>query len=161
MLLLPAGLFASDAMQYHNASLANGGRVIISNYYNHALDHKIESVAFQVDNDIKKFSSSFGRSLDLFNDEPTKKWEDLFDDKNESLIRRAEIIFFGSLTFVSFFGWLAISGYNALMGSETFGTLKRYQFMTLFIGSGVVGLSVSISDLFMKLKPYMKNVEFD
>ncbi len=156
MLLLPASLFANDA------SLASDGRVIISNYYNYALDHKIESVAFQVDTQIKDFSSSYGRSLELFaDDEPAKTWEDLFDNKNESLIRRAEIIFFGSLTFVSFFGWLAISGYNALMGSETFGTLKRYQFLTLFIGSGVVGLSVSISDLFVQLKPYLKNVEFD
>ena len=48
-----------------------------------------------------------------------------------------------------------------MMGSETFGTLKRYQFMTLFIGSGVVGFAVSLSDILLRVKPYMKNVSLE
>lgn len=87
--------------------------------------------------------------------------KNILDYKGENLIRRAEIIFFGALTFASFAGWLGISGYNMMMGSETFGTLKRYQFMTLFIGSGVVGFAVSLSDILLRVKPYMKNVSLE
>ena len=84
--------------------------------------------------------------------------KNILDYKGENIIRRAEIIFFGALTFASFAGWLGISGYNMMMGASTFGTLKRYQFMTLFIGSGVVGFAVSLSDILLRMKPYMKNV---
>lgn len=87
--------------------------------------------------------------------------KNILDYKGENLIRRAEIIFFGALTFASFAGWLGISGYNMMMGSSTFGTLKRYQFMTLFIGSGVVGFAVSLSDILLRVKPYMKNVSLE
>lgn len=85
----------------------------------------------------------------------------ILDYKGENLIRRAEIIFFGALTFASFAGWLGISGYNMMMGASTFGTLKRYQFMTLFIGSGVVGFAVSLSDILLRIKPYMKNISLE
>lgn len=87
--------------------------------------------------------------------------KNILDYKGENLIRRAEIIFFGALTFASFAGWLGISGYNMMMGASTFGTLKRYQFMTLFIGSGVVGFAVSLSDILLRVKPYMKNVSLE
>lgn len=87
--------------------------------------------------------------------------KNILDYKGENLIRRAEIIFFGALTFASFAGWLGISGYNMMMGSATFGTLKRYQFMTLFIGSGVVGFAVSLSDILLRVKPYMKSVTLE
>lgn len=87
--------------------------------------------------------------------------KNILDYKGENLIRRAEIIFFGALTFASFAGWLGISGYNMMMGASTFGTLKRYQFMTLFIGSGVVGFAVSLSDILLRIKPYMNNVSLE
>lgn len=87
--------------------------------------------------------------------------KNILDYKGENLIRRAEIIFFGALTFASFAGWLGISGYNMMMGASTFGTLKRYQFMTLFIGSGVVGFAVSLSDILLRIKPYMKNISLE
>ncbi|MCH5150284.1 MAG: hypothetical protein J1G30_06425 [Spirochaetales bacterium] len=87
--------------------------------------------------------------------------KNILDYKGENLIRRAEIIFFGALTFASFAGWLGISGYNMMMGASTFGTLKRYQFMTLFIGSGVVGFAVSLSDVLLRIKPYMKNISLE
>ncbi|HBD96433.1 MAG: hypothetical protein A2015_06635 [Spirochaetes bacterium GWF1_31_7] len=80
--------------------------------------------------------------------------------KGENLIRRAEIIFFGSLTFSTFLGWLMFSAYNSIMYEDTFGKLRRYQFLTLYLGGSVIAFSVSLSDLFIRLKPYFKRVEF-
>lgn len=135
------------------------GRVLIRSHYNYSQNRQIERERQGNGESVVLFSSErpLGDEVSFFQEEATK--ENILDYNGENIIRRAEIIFFGALTFVSFFGWLTISGYNAIMGSETFGTLKRYQFLTLFIGSGVVGLSVSLSDLFLRLKPYLKQVE--
>jgi|GEM_PF-2784193 len=80
--------------------------------------------------------------------------------KTENPIRRAEILFFGSLTFVTFGGWLFFSIYNILIYNETFGQLRREQFIPLYLGGSIISFSVVISDLFINLKPkFKKNIE--
>ncbi|HOV15032.1 MAG TPA: hypothetical protein PK771_12150, partial [Spirochaetota bacterium] len=75
------------------------------------------------------------------------------------LFRRAEILFFGSLTIVSFAGWLTFSIYNVIIYGDTFGNLRRDQFLILYGGSAVISFSVAITDLFIQLKPKIKGVE--
>jgi hypothetical protein len=77
----------------------------------------------------------------------------------ENLFRRAEIIFFGSLTVSAFASWMFMSLYNSLIYGETFGNLNRNQFLLLYLGAGTISISVSITDLFIKLKPKIKGVE--
>ncbi|MCK4796188.1 MAG: hypothetical protein KAT05_02335 [Spirochaetes bacterium] len=79
--------------------------------------------------------------------------------KEENPIRRASILFFGSLTFATFGGWLFFSLFNVLIYDETFGKLRREQFLILYLGTGVISISVVLSDLFINLKPKMKRVE--
>jgi hypothetical protein len=80
--------------------------------------------------------------------------------KEENLVRRAEILFFGSLTISAFAGWLCFSLYNVLIYHDTFGNLRREQFLTLYLGAAVVSVSVSFSDLFIRMKTKVKGVEF-
>ncbi|HPO50036.1 MAG TPA: hypothetical protein PLO89_06885 [Spirochaetota bacterium] len=82
-----------------------------------------------------------------------------FKKKEENLFRRAEILFFGSLTIVTFSGWIAFSIYNMIIYGDTFGNLRRDQFLILYGGSAVISFSVAITDLFIQLKPKIKNVE--
>lgn len=78
--------------------------------------------------------------------------------KGENLLRRAEILFFGSLTIVSFLSWISFSVFNVLVYDEPFGVLKRHQYLALYLGSSVISLSVSISDLLIRLnKPLKKH----
>ncbi|OHD23205.1 MAG: hypothetical protein A2Y34_09445 [Spirochaetes bacterium GWC1_27_15] len=87
-----------------------------------------------------------------------KKYE--FKQTKENLFRRAEILFFGSLTIVSFAGWMSFSIYNVVMYGDTFGNLRREQFLVLYLGSAVISFSVSISDLFIQLSPKInKNIQ--
>jgi hypothetical protein len=80
--------------------------------------------------------------------------------KPENPIRRAEILFFGSLTFTVFGGWLFFSIYNAMIYNDPFGRLRNEQFLSLYFGSCVIAFSVSLSDLFINLKPkFKKNIE--
>jgi hypothetical protein len=82
-----------------------------------------------------------------------------FQTPDENPFRRAEILFFGSLTFVTFGGWLFFSLYNVLIYNETFGKLRREQFLLLYLGSTVISISVSVSDLLISMRSKMKNVE--
>lgn len=136
LLLVPLFIFSNEI----------NSRLVISNNYNFVTNHKI---------------AKDDKSVALYSNDGTAKETDKLDInyKNENLIRRAEIIFFGSMTFVSFMGWLMFSAYNSVIYAETFGTLKRYQFLTLYLGSSVVAFSVSLSDLFIRLKPFFKRVE--
>jgi hypothetical protein len=77
----------------------------------------------------------------------------------ENIIRRAEIIFFGSLTLSAFASWLFMSLYNTLIYQDTFGNLNRNQFLLLYFGAGTISISVSVTDLLIRLKPKMKGVE--
>ena len=76
------------------------------------------------------------------------------------MFRRMEILFFGSLTIVSFSGWFAFSIFNVLIYNDPFGVIRREQFLTLYLGSSVISLSVSVSDLLVNLKKKNKYVEF-
>lgn len=87
------------------------------------------------------------------------KLERLQYRKEVNPIRRAEILFFGSLTFVVFGGWLFMSIFNVMIYDETFGKLRREQFLLLYLGSGIISISVSLSDLFIRLRPKLKNIE--
>jgi hypothetical protein len=80
--------------------------------------------------------------------------------KEENLLRRAEIMFFGSLTIFSFASWISFSIYNIMMYNDTFGNLRRDQFLFIYIGAGVLSFSVSLTDLFFRLKPKTKGFEF-
>lgn len=70
-------------------------------------------------------------------------------EEKENPIRRAEILFFGSLTFSSFGAWIFFSLYNFLIYNEPFGRLKREQFLVLYCGCTVVSISVVLTDLFL------------
>jgi hypothetical protein len=80
-------------------------------------------------------------------------------NSDENIVRRAEIIFFGSLTLSAFASWIFMSLYNTLIYQETFGNLNRNQFLLLYFGAGTISISVSITDLIVRLKPKMKGVE--
>lgn len=107
----------------------------------------VKNIQFQYD---KSFSFLKGEVDDVFS----------FRVGGENIIRRAEVIFFGSLTFSTFIGWLLFSAYNSIIHGDTFGTLKRYQFLSLYLGGSVLAFSVSLSDLLIRLRPFMKRVEF-
>lgn len=81
--------------------------------------------------------------------------------KKENPIRRAEILFFGSLTIISFSGWLLLSVFNMMIYGEDFGVLRREQFLLLYLGSSFLSIAVVVSDLFIGLKPKLKlkNIE--
>jgi hypothetical protein len=80
--------------------------------------------------------------------------------KKENIIRRAEVIFFGSLTIVSFMGWLTFSLYNMMIYGDTFGSLRREQFLTIYMGSGILSLAVSISDILAQHFSTSKTLDF-
>jgi hypothetical protein len=80
-------------------------------------------------------------------------------NKKENPIRRVEILFFGSLTLVSFLGWLFFSMMNVMIYEESFGILQREQVLWLYLGSSVISLSISISDLLINLRPKIKKIE--
>ncbi len=84
----------------------------------------------------------------------------IIKEKEENPFRRIEIIFFGTLTITSFSAWMFFSLFNVIMYNDTFGNLRRDQFLILYDGSGVLSLSVSISDLLIGLKLKSKTVEF-
>jgi len=81
-------------------------------------------------------------------------------EKEENPFRRIEIIFFGALTMTSFSAWMFFSLFNVIVYNDTFGRLRRDQFLILYAGSGILSLSVSISDLLINLKKKSKTVEF-
>lgn len=101
------------------------------------------------------YKISYGFSLNNFL--KVNKYE--FKSK-ENLIRRSEVLFFGSLTFATFGGWLFFSIFNVLIYDDTFGKLRRDQFLILYLGSSVVSVSVVLSDLILLFKPKMKHVSF-
>ncbi len=104
--------------------------------------------------DVKNYQKSYFLNFSL---DDLEKYE--FKKKEENLFRRAEILFFGSLTIVSFAGWLSFSIYNVVIYGDTFGNLKRDQFLILYGGSAVISFSVAITDLLIQLKPKIKDVE--
>ncbi len=82
-----------------------------------------------------------------------------FEKKQENLLRRSEILFFGSLTFAAFGGWFFLSVFNVLIFEEPFGKIRQEQFVPLFVGSSLISISIVLSDLFINIKPKLKNVE--
>jgi hypothetical protein len=87
------------------------------------------------------------------------KIEEFEFKKTENLFRRAEILFFGSLTIISFGSWMCFSIYNTMMYGDTFGNLRRDQFLIIYAGAGIISFSVAISDIFIKFKLKTKGVE--
>lgn len=81
------------------------------------------------------------------------------EKKQENLLRRSEIIFFGSLTFAAFGGWFFLSVFNAMIFEEPFGKLRQEQFVPLFVGSSLISISIVLSDLFINIKPKLKKVQ--
>ena len=82
-----------------------------------------------------------------------------FEKQEENLLRRSEILFFGSLTFTAFGSWFFLSIFNALIYGEPFGKLRQEQFIPLFVGSSLISISIVLTDLFINIKPKLKNVE--
>ncbi|HOJ63034.1 MAG TPA: hypothetical protein PLE45_01320 [Spirochaetota bacterium] len=111
------------------------------------------SLTFSINNK-KIFLNSFELNTKIANDISLYSTE-----TKENPFRRAEILFFGSLTIVSFGGWLGFSIYNLIIYGDNFGVLRREQFLALYLGSSLLALSVSISDL-LKRNNKFKNVEF-
>ena len=82
-----------------------------------------------------------------------------FEKKEENLLRRSEILFFGSLTFTAFGSWFFLSVFNTLIYGEPFGKIRQEQFIPLFVGSSLISISIVLTDLFINIKPKLKNVE--
>ena len=82
--------------------------------------------------------------------------------QEENIFRRMEILFFGSLTIITFSGWLAFSLFNIIIYSDDFGILRPSQNLALYLGSGILSLSVSVTDLINNLqkKRKFRYVEF-
>ena len=82
--------------------------------------------------------------------------------QEENIFRRMEILFFGSLTIITFSGWLAFSLFNIIIYSDDFGILRPSQNLALYLGSGILSLSVSLTDLINNLqkKRKFRYVEF-
>lgn len=106
-------------------------------------------------NDIKIESAIKLEYLDYFEDLENYRVE----RKQENLLRRSEIIFFGSLTFAAFGGWFFLSVFNVLIFEEPFGKLRQEQFVPLFVGSSLISISIVLSDLFINIKPKLKKVQ--
>ena len=115
------------------------------------LDFNVSKRPVEKQNFIPGKTISFTSYMEIMEKYETKK--------QENLVRRAEIIFFGSLTLSAFASWLFMSLYNTLIYQENFGNLNRNQFLLLYFGAGTISISVSITDLLIKLKPKMKGVE--
>ena len=138
-------LFSNDSISLINFTyqINNKNYILFENkltdyYYNQNNNYNI-SVKFDFNDNLDKYQNS--------------------DKKKENLFRRAEILFFGSLTFATFGGWFFFSVYNKMIYNEPFGQLRREQFLPLYLGSSVVSISVVLSDLFINLKPKIKGVE--
>ena len=82
-----------------------------------------------------------------------------YKKKEENIFRRAEILFFGSLTFATFGGWFFYSVYNAMIYDSTFGTIRREQFLPLYLGSSLISISVVFTDVFINIRPKLKKIE--
>jgi hypothetical protein len=82
-----------------------------------------------------------------------------FEKKEENLLRRSEILFFGSLTFSAFGSWFFFSVFNALIYGEPFGKIRQEQFVPLFAGSALISVSIVLTDLLVRVRPKLKNVE--
>ncbi len=80
----------------------------------------------------------------------------------ENIFRRMEILFFGSLTIISFSAWFAFSIFNIIIYGESFGVIRKEQYLPMYLGSSVLSLSVSVSDLINNLrkKKSFRYVEF-
>ena len=82
--------------------------------------------------------------------------------QEENIFRRMEILFFGSLTIITFSGWLSFSIFNMVIYGDDFGMLRPAQNLSLYLGSGILSLSVSVTDLINNLqkKRKFRYVEF-
>ena len=78
----------------------------------------------------------------------------------DNIIRRSEILFFGSLTFATFGGWFFFSVFNKMIYDEPFGKLRREQFLPLYLGCSIISVSVVLSDIFLRVNPKVKNIDF-
>ncbi len=101
-----------------------------------------------------------GVSFDIVELDYLNKMQKYEFHKPENPIRRSEILFFGSLTFTVFGGWIFFSIFNAMIYNDPFGKLRNEQFLPLYFGSCIISFSVAISDLFINIKPKLsKNIE--
>src|SRR4030042_442624 len=94
------------------------------NFKNNLYDDNSFNFNSYLINDIKIESSVKLEYLDYFEDLENYRVE----RKQENLLRRSEIIFFGSLTFAAFGGWFFLSVFNVLIFEEPFGKLRQEQF---------------------------------
>jgi hypothetical protein len=105
--------------------------------------------------DYRQFSS-----MDNFKNYYNFKQYD-YQKKEEMFLRRSEILFFGSLTFVTFGGWFFFSIFNVFIYNESFGKIRREQFVPLYFGSATISIAVVLSDLFINLKPRLDEYKIE
>lgn len=136
--------------QFQNIKIENNSLFLISNF------NILDKTFLSLYNDyflIKKNLGYFNKSIQNYQNDSESKYK-------ENPFRRAEILFFGSLTFTVFGGWLFFSLFNVLIYNDVFGRLRREQFLILYLGSSVVSISVVLSDLFVTQQPKMKKIQF-
>jgi hypothetical protein len=108
---------------------------------------------------ILKESYQFGIMNNFKNYYNFKQYD--YQKKEEMLLRRSEILFFGSLTFVTFGGWFFFSIFNVFIYNDSFGKIRREQFLPLYFGSATISISVVLSDLFINLKPRLDEYKME
>ncbi len=72
--------------------------------------------------------------------------------KKEHFLRRFEVLFFGSLTIVSFFGWIGLSIFNSMIYGDNFGLLRRDQILFLYLSCSVISIAIAFTDLLTDIK---------
>lgn len=146
----------------YGSNIRNNGLLIKNswNFYRDEAVLKRKVVETQIYNPKLNLYEEFDLTVSYDSKVVNDRFPVTWNYKGENLLRRAEILFFGSLTIITFMGWLTFSAFNSLMYQDTFGTLDRYQVMSLYLGSSVISLAVSLSDLFIRLQPYFKNLKF-
>ena len=124
--------------------------------FNSDINLKIKSyIHYDIPNNYQNIKFETGIKFSYFKE--VQKYK--FERKKENLLRRSEILFFGSLTFSAFGSWFFLSVFNALIYGEPFGKIRQEQFVPLFAGSSLISISIVLTDLFITIRPKLKNVE--
>jgi hypothetical protein len=123
---------------------ANEKSILIKNNWNYIRDNQLINFQSQENTNTKE---------ELKNTEDEKF---IFFSQKENFIRRAEILFFGSLAISSFLGWFTFSIYNFIIYGDVFGILRINQFIALYLGSSIFSFAVSVSDLVIRMQIYNK-----
>ena len=146
---------AADLPFFNDADL--NPKLLINDYYRQNYNMNITGINIYFS--INFLENPCQQNFRTYNDDSYwTNFDNVYEDmkkydlvNTENPFRRASILFFGSLTFATFGGWLFMSIYDVLVYGDVFGNLRREQFLLLYLGSSIISFSVVLSDLFANL----------